>query len=79
MNHPVPAPPPPPPAPAPAEGLRTSIDDVLRLILGRIDPARTTPRAVRDALAAAGVTVNEQWAADWIARTAELREAHADD
>lgn len=58
-----------PPAPVAAEGLRTSIDAVLRLVLERIDPSRATPDLVADALHAAGVTVSPAWAADWIDRT----------
>lgn len=55
--------------PAPVSGLHTSVDAVLRLVLERVDPTKTTPAAVRAKLAAAGVIVTEDWAADWIDRT----------
>lgn len=65
-THPVPK---PPAEPVPMEGLRTSLDVVLRLVLERVDPTKTTPAAVRAKLAVAGVIVTEAWAADWIDRT----------
>ena len=64
-----PAPTPRPTPPAPVSGLHTSVDAVLRLVLERVDPTKTTPAAVRAKLAAAGVIVTEAWAADWIDRT----------
>lgn len=63
-----------PRAPRPVDGLRTSLDDVLRLILGRIDASRATPQSVREALHAAGVVVSEQWAAEWLQSAAQIRE-----
>lgn len=67
--HPVPK---PPAEPVPMEGLRTSLDVVLRLVLSRLDLNRATPTAARLSLAAAGVTVTDEWAADWLARAREI-------
>ena len=69
MTHPVPR---PPAEPVPMEGLRTSLDVVLRLVLSRLDLSRATPTAARLSLAAAGVSVSDEWAADWLARAREI-------
>lgn len=66
----IPTPPPPPIA---APGLLTSLDTVLRLVLGRLDPDRATTAQVRDALHAAGVTVTAAWAGDWLQRARATR------
>ena len=58
-----------PTPPAPVSGLHTNLETVLRLVLERVDPTKTTPAAVRAKLAGAGVIVTEEWAADWIDRT----------
>lgn len=65
---------PPPAPPAPVSGLHTSVDAVLRLVLGRTDATRATPASVRAALAAAGVIATDAWCADWLARSNELRQ-----
>ncbi|MFB8386798.1 hypothetical protein ACFC3F_06620 [Microbacterium sp. NPDC055910] len=68
--NPTPA---PPPAPNAVEGLRTSLDSVLKLVLSRLDPSRATPISVREALAAAGVQVREVWAGQWLDEAREIR------
>jgi len=65
---------PKPPEPQPTSGLRTSVEDVLRLVLARVDASRATPADVRQRLHDAGVTVTEEWATGWLQRAAELRE-----
>lgn len=71
MTNALPAPP-PTDLPEPTTGLHTSVEQVLRLVLERIDPSRATPDLVADALHAAGVTVSPAWAADWLDRTREI-------
>ena len=64
---------PKPRPPVAATGLLTSVDDVLRLVLGRLDADRATADVVRDALHAAGVVVSREWAEEWLSRARGAR------
>ncbi len=62
------------PLPRSIPGLRSSLEDVLRVVLARVDASHATPTTVRQRLHEAGVDASEEWVTDWLRRAVELRE-----